>query len=42
MMIEDIEYDVRTINLQLTIDDPRVQTFPALQFYPSRFPGLFS
>lgn len=42
MLIEEIDYDVKTINLQLTVNDPRIQTFPALQFYPSRFPGLFS
>lgn len=42
LLISDISYDVKTITLDLTVDDFRLQTFPALQFYSSFFPGLFT
>lgn len=40
--IVDINYTPSTITCDLAAADFRLEAFPGTQFYPSRFPGLFS
>lgn len=40
--ITDITYDATTITCDLAAADFRLEPLPSTQFYPSRFPGLFS
>lgn len=42
LLVTDISYDVKTIHCDLSAKDFRMEPFPAVQFYPSRFPGLFA
>ena len=42
LLVTDITYDVKTIHCELSAKDFRMEPFPSVQFYPSRFPGLFA
>lgn len=42
MRIKEITYDAALITGEIEPDDYRIEPFPSPQFYPSRFPGLFS
>lgn len=42
LLVTDITYDVKAIQCELSAKDFRMEPFPAVQFYPSRFPGLFA